>query len=79
MTNMVNQSLKARGQSPMAPSRGWKQIPLDRHLKNLVDENCSHVPYWAALLSQAPHINCPADQIEYIEQQLADVVARRME
>lgn len=63
----------------MALSRGWKAIMLDRTIMRMSGETFDRVPYWAALLSQAHHINCPADQIEYIEEQLAIVVARRME
>jgi hypothetical protein len=75
---MHEQSLIARGFQGLAPNH-WKLITLDSRQINLGLPGYDRVPYWAALLSQAHHINCPADQIEYIEEQLAIVVARRME
>jgi hypothetical protein len=77
--SMLAQSSIARGMSLLnQPDRGWKLIQLDSRQIRLGLPGYDSVPYWAALLSQAHHINCPADQIEYIEQQLAEAVARRM-
>jgi hypothetical protein len=73
--SMHAQSLIARG---LVRHRGWKLIQLDSRQINLGLPGYDSVPYWAVLLNQAHHINCPADQIEYIEQQLAEAVARRM-